>query len=161
FTALSNTLDTARVLSILNTFFETADAEVTRRGGEILKFLGDGLLAVFPFAERSEPDAARAARDAVRATRSALTEEGPGFRSALHAGEVVYGNIGAPGRLDFTVIGPAVNLTARLLSAAESIGAEDVCSARVATHLDAEPAGQVHAKGFETTLEIFRVGPSG
>lgn len=159
FTALSNVAETQDVLSTLNAFFDAMDQGIQESGGEILKFMGDGVLAIFPTVDQTEPDAALAATQAISIARESLPEGSPGFRAALHAGKVVYGNIGATERLDFTVIGPAVNLTARLLGAAADIDAEDVCSERIAKHLDdlAIPAGSIVAKGFPDHLPIFRL----
>ena len=100
-------------------------AIVTNAGGEILKFMGDGMLAIFPVptpGERADDGvaAARAAAAAVDAMlvlnriRAAEGEPTVRFGLALHIGEVMFGNIGASQRLDFTVIGPAVNHAARL-----------------------------------------------
>ena len=162
FTALSNAAGTTEVLGTLNAFFEAVDQGIQAEGGEILKFMGDGVLAIFPTGDRNEADAARAAARAISIARQNLRGNSPGFRAALHAGEVVYGNIGAIERLDFTVIGPAVNLTARLLAAATDISAEDVCSERIAAHLGdlAAPSGQIDAKGFPDRLPIFRLSIS-
>lgn len=121
FTWLSSQLEPAALLHLLNQSFEVTVEVVEAHGGEVLKFMGDGLLAVFP----GEGDAAcanalkaalalRARLDTLRAHRAeaglVFTDVGVG----LHYGDVNYGNIGAPGRLDFTVIGSAVNLAARI-----------------------------------------------
>jgi adenylate cyclase len=113
---------------------------VTQRGGEILKFLGDGLLAVFPIADidrRPCPiceDALRAAEEAVAAncalneSRAARREPGLELDVALHFGEVVYGNVGASRRLDFTVIGRAVNEACRMEAICDQVGRNIVLS---------------------------------
>jgi adenylate cyclase len=98
---------------------------VTGAGGEILKFMGDGMLAMLPIASPAERSAtaARAIEAAVGAyrmiaalnlMRATVDEPSVRFGLALHVGEVMFGNIGASARLDFTVIGPAVNHAARL-----------------------------------------------
>jgi adenylate cyclase len=125
FTRLSDRLPGARVIEILNACFEQVVRPIEAHGGEVLKFIGDGLLAIF-----TVPDAALAfdaARRALIAAREALanidTLNARGLMGgeppikmavALHLGEIYFGNIGAPDRLDFTAIGPAVNLVARL-----------------------------------------------
>ncbi|CCD97548.1 adenylate/guanylate cyclase domain-containing protein [Bradyrhizobium sp. STM 3809] len=125
FTALSDRLPPEMVVDILNQYFDCQVAEIREHGGEVLKFMGDGLLAVFPIAaEGGDPaevcarvlDAARAARAKVAALeyRSGETVERFRFGLALHVGPLLYGNIGGGNRLDFTCIGPAVNLAARL-----------------------------------------------
>jgi adenylate cyclase len=125
FTALSDRLPADKVIEILNGYFERVVTPIHARGGEVLKFIGDGLLAIFPV-----EDAAFAFNAARRALDSAIDgfadleafnadpsrgEESPvRMAIALHVGDVVYGNIGGQDRLDFTTIGPAVNLVARL-----------------------------------------------
>ncbi|WP_425405397.1 adenylate/guanylate cyclase domain-containing protein [Hwanghaeella sp.] len=131
FTRLTESLPPADVLDLLNAYFEHVHTAVTVYGGEILRFIGDAMLIVFPVDEDKEIEAAR--RDACRAALDAAVDafsslavlnrlrerEGkPAIRFGvgLHFGHVIYGNVGAPGRLDFTVMGPAVNRTARLES---------------------------------------------
>jgi adenylate cyclase len=121
FTALSESRGRDETLDCLNRFFDCMAGPVERHGGEILKFIGDAMLAIFPL--ETEQACARAVQAAIDA-RSAMAEhneelcaggqEPLGFGIALHVGEVMYGNIGAVDRLDFTVIGPAVNLTSRI-----------------------------------------------
>jgi adenylate cyclase len=120
-TALSERLPTGEMLDVLNDFFDTLGDPIARHGGEILKFIGDGMLAVFPLDE--EGACVRALRAAVEARRAMLAlnerraadgRETLGYGLALHVGELMFGNIGTATRLDFTVIGPAVNTTSRL-----------------------------------------------
>lgn len=114
FTAMSTSMEPEAVVARLNDLFETVGRAVFREGGEILKFMGDGVLAVFPYAdEAAAPDACRRA---LRAARDCLGRLPEGLRIGigLHRGEVAYGNIGASDRLDFTVIGPTVNLASRI-----------------------------------------------
>ena len=122
---------------------------IEAHGGEVLKFVGDGLLGIFPVADRSGGRLPRRARrrGATPGPRSAQTnaeraERGePRLRYglALHLGEVLYGNIGSAGRLDFTTIGPAVNLTARLETLARDLGRDLVASAAFAGQLSRSP----------------------
>ena len=114
------------MVDILNQYFDCQVPAIRKHGGEILKFMGDGLLAVFPIAEDGGDlgavcarvlEAAREARASVEAmqlSRSATAIERFRFGVALHIGEILFGNIGGMSRLDFTCIGPAVNLAARL-----------------------------------------------
>lgn len=127
FTALADRADPRRVVGWLDEHLEAVGAAVARHGGEVLKFLGDGLLAVFPAdGPAAEPDACgralaaaeealarTAALNAARARRAA-GEPGLGLDVVLHHGEVVYGNVGAARRLDFTVVGRAVNEASRM-----------------------------------------------
>ncbi len=132
FTHLSETLAPDQVLKMLNDYFEFIAAAVNARGGEILRFIGDAMLIVFPIDARHDSAAAcRAALDAAldaRGTLGALNHlrrrhgEPPiEFGVGLNLGEVIYGNVGAPDRLDFTVMGPAVNRTARLESLTKTL----------------------------------------
>ena len=125
FTALSDRLPSETVVDILNLYFDCQVLAIRNHGGEVLKFMGDGLLAVFPIAEQpgdtqvvctSVLQAAREARANVEAMNFPVGETIERFRFgvALHVGRILYGNIGGGNRLDFTCIGPAVNLAARL-----------------------------------------------
>lgn len=121
FTQIAEQWPRDEVIAWLNEYFDVMAAPVERHGGEILKFIGDGLLAMFPL--EGEAACARAfqaaveARAGMQALNARRREQGLfelGFGLALHVGDVMYGNIGTATRLDFTVIGPAVNVAARL-----------------------------------------------
>jgi adenylate cyclase len=124
FTLLSERLMPDQVIMALNDCCARLVGAIHPFGGEVLKFIGDGLLAIFPLAAHGTKTACAAALSAVRAARQgmALLDEQRvrtglpplPFGIALHLGAVMYGNIGAPDRLDFTAIGPAVNLTSRI-----------------------------------------------
>jgi adenylate cyclase len=125
FTRASDRLPRDAIISLLNDYFSIMGGAVTSAGGEILKFMGDGMLAMMPVASADErmTVAARATQAAVAAhrmiaalnlMRATVDEPSVRFGLALHIGEVMFGNIGASARLDFTVIGPAVNHAARL-----------------------------------------------
>ncbi|MEX0281134.1 MAG: adenylate/guanylate cyclase domain-containing protein, partial [Arenibacterium sp.] len=123
FTRLTETLGGKAVIALLNDYFALTVEVVERFDGNVLKFMGDGMLAIFdlnqfPDARAQAIEAACALRDAFEEANRARETEGlpvTGFTLALHAGDVLYGNIGGTNRLDFTVIGPAVNTTARIL----------------------------------------------
>ena len=125
FTALSDRLPAETVVDILNLYFDCQVSAIRAHGGEVLKFMGDGLLAVFPISEADGNsqqvcsrvlEAARESRTSVAAMNYPIGEAVERFRFgvALHVGKILYGNIGGGNRLDFTCIGPAVNLAARL-----------------------------------------------
>jgi adenylate cyclase len=125
FTALSDRLPAETVVDILNHYFDCQVEAIRSHGGEILKYMGDGLLAVFPIDEYVGDaeqvcshvlEAARESRASIEALHYPIGEEVERFRFgvALHVGKILYGNIGGGNRLDFTCIGPAVNLAARL-----------------------------------------------
>jgi adenylate cyclase len=123
FTALSESNPPAEVIAALGAWFDRIAGAVHAFGGEVLKFIGDGMLAIFPVV--GEPrSACQAALNAVVAARAGMTHLDKErhrqglpplpFGVALHLGEILWGNIGAADRLDFTAIGPAVNLVSRL-----------------------------------------------
>ncbi len=128
FTGISDMWPRDDVIELLNGYFDAMAEPIERHGGEILKFMGDGLLAIFPLSN------ANACRDLLAAIReaqtamAALNEEnlkkghgGLGYGIGVHVGDVMYGNIGSRSRLDFTVIGPTVNIASRLESLTKEI----------------------------------------
>lgn len=140
FTAMSEAAAPERTLAMLNQYFEVLDEALRPRGGEILKFVGDGVLAIFPVADamflpHSCASAAEAAADAQRRMaainieRRQCGEPELRFGVGLHMGSFTYGNIGTATRLDFTVIGPAVNRCARLESMTKTLGVPVLASA--------------------------------
>lgn len=133
FTRLSERLPGSMVIQFLDAYFERVVSAIHDRDGEVLKFLGDGIIAIFPVPDvELAPDAARRALDAARAALDAVDglaghpsldgEAPPRLCVSLHLGDVIYGNIGAPDRLDFTVIGPAVNLVTRVDQLTKPLG---------------------------------------
>jgi adenylate cyclase len=164
FTELSNTQSANDVIHILNRFYDIAEAAITRNGGEILKFIGDGLLVIFPTPDdlSAQMAAASGAITALEETRSALAGDADidlSFRASLHLGDIHYGNIGSKSRLDFTAIGPAVNLAARLMSVADDHGADTVCSEVIHQLLPdrTQLLGEFTFKGFKTPHRVFRL----
>jgi adenylate cyclase len=124
FTALSESNPPSAVISALDAWFDRIALSVHAFGGEVLKFIGDGVLAIFPVAGATPRGACDAALSAVAAARAGMAHLDDArrrdglaplpFGVALHLGEILWGNIGAADRLDFTAIGPAVNLVSRL-----------------------------------------------
>lgn len=138
FTRLSDTLPGEEMIELLDDYFECITEPVHAGGGDVLKFVGDGLLAIFPCIDGDAPDAAAAAMGAARAGLERLANWNDGAATArrpfvqagigLHLGEVIYGNVGAPDRLDFTAIGPAVNLATRLEGLTKRLERPLLCS---------------------------------
>lgn len=159
FTPLSSKLGAERVVEVVNEVFEVVGREAEARGGEILKFIGDAILLVFPI--QDNPVAiARAMVETARASMSGIHElEHPvGLGFGGHIGEVVQGNIGTPRRLDFTVMGPAVNLASRLESLSRPLGVGGVFSeavAHTADDLGLRSGGAHLVKGVETTVAVW------
>ncbi len=124
FTALSEGRGEEELLAILNAYFELVTNAVESNGGEVLKFIGDAMLAIFPV-DRNPEHAVKRAEDAALGALETHRETEAGrfaFGVALHPGEVFYGNIGGGARLDFTVIGAAVNTASRIESLAGDLG---------------------------------------
>jgi adenylate cyclase len=168
FTLLSETSPSADVIRLLNDYFEIMAGPVTDHGGEVLKFIGDAMLAIFPIQDDLDRD--RACRTALTAAEEALTllartnaeRRGRGEREidlglALHTGTVTYGNIGAPDRLDFTVIGPAVNLTARIAGLCRPLKRQLLASERFASPCGSElvSLGKHEMRGLGEPQQIF------
>jgi adenylate cyclase len=167
FTALSDRVPPETVVEVLNRYFDCQVPAIQSHGGEVLKFMGDGLLAIFPIADNGADErdvcdrVLRAAREAYAAVgeMNATRAEADRLRFgvALHTGRVLYGNIGGGGRLDFTCIGPAVNLAARIEKIAGQLGRVIVASADFARHApDAwEHAGVFPVAGFSAPQSIY------
>lgn len=169
FTRASDTLPRDTIIALLNDWFDTMGTIVANAGGEILKFMGDGMLAIFPVpapADRTATasTAARAAASAVDAMvvlnriRAAENEPTVRFGLALHLGEVMFGNIGASQRLDFTVIGPAVNYAARLEKLCSPLDRSVLLSAAMAALLpeaELEPLGSHLLKDIDHPHAVF------
>jgi len=166
FTMLADRLPPQALVDLLNRYFDCQVPAILDHGGEVLKFMGDGLLAIFPIgagADRSAVcasalDAARAARAKVADLHAASGEDsGIRFGLALHIGDVLYGNIGSGNRLDFTCIGPAVNLAARLEKLAGQLGRTIVASQDFTTHCggDFTALGKFAVAGFAEEQTVF------
>ncbi|WP_407165836.1 adenylate/guanylate cyclase domain-containing protein [Bradyrhizobium sp. ORS 111] len=168
FTALSDRLPAETVVEILNLYFDCQVSAIRAHGGEVLKFMGDGLLAVFPVDEyvgNEEQvcsrvlEAARESRAGVAALQFPNGEDVERFRFgvALHLGRVLYGNIGGGNRLDFTCIGPAVNLAARLERIAGRLGRTVVASERFAGICDGgwSELGEFPIAGFSKAERVY------
>ncbi len=143
---LAEELPRTEYLELLNRYFETVLGPITENGGEVLKFIGDAVLAIFPLSNDVDDRALKAhmALDAARKTianRKALSNGGNPITDlgiGLHIGEVTYGNVGGQDRLDFTVIGPAVNLASRIESLCKSTGNKILMSSDFKTALGTE-----------------------
>ena len=125
FTSLSDRVPAETVVDVLNHYFDCQVTAIRKHGGEVLKYMGDGLLAVFPIDEYvgDEQQVCSRVLEAAHEFRASVADlqypigdavERFRFGVALHVGRILYGNIGGGNRLDFTCIGPAVNLAARL-----------------------------------------------
>lgn len=157
FTSHSEALEPPELIPFLNAYSGALVAAINGEGGDVLKFMGDGLLAIFPV----EGDPAAACRAALRAerearrlvaelneARAAASQRTADYYLALHLGRVYFGNIGSPDRLDFTVIGPAVNEASRIMALCSSVRRPLLLSARFAETV----AGGTGEEGFDLPL---------
>lgn len=161
FTELSNRVSSARVLTLLNKYFDEVVPSVLEFGGDVLKFMGDGLMAFF----RQTGGAAQSCAAALKAAqainprlakvaqRDADLVAGVG----LHFGEVSYGNIGSGQRLDFTVIGRDVNFASRIQGLCWDLSQPVLLSERFASLVPSPTVsvGRHHLKGFAEPAELF------
>jgi len=167
-TALTRRFHGQRYLSILNEYFECTAGAVLEHGGEVLRFIGDAVLAIFPMSGAEGP--ARWGRVALAAARSAHSklavvnerrvgngEEPLDFGLALHAGEVYFGNIGVPERVEFSVIGPVANEVARMEDLTKTLGEPVVVSRQLtrALRLEWRPLGAHRLRGVGEPIEVF------
>ncbi|SHN87645.1 adenylate/guanylate cyclase domain-containing protein [Bradyrhizobium erythrophlei] len=166
FTHISDNWPRDDVIDLLNGYFDAISEPIARHGGEILKFMGDGLLAIFPL---SEPNACanllRTVSEARQAMMALNKENGETGRAPLnfgigvHVGDVMYGNIGSRARLDFTVIGPAVNMASRLEALTKQVGKKVILSQAFAdlvkSDFELERLGEFPVRGFNEPVELF------
>ena len=168
FTHLSTQLPPEATANVINAYYDIVVPPIEERGGEVLKFIGDAVLAIFPARELGDDGAALAALDASRAALD--TPVAPfeinghtidiEFGIAVHFGEAVYGNVGTGDRLDFTVIGRDVNVAARIASLCSRLGQNYLVSSAVAEIGRARdrmmaPAGAHEVRGLDEPLEVF------
>jgi len=170
FTALSESLPTAQVLRLLNDYFEHCAAAAAARGGEILQFIGDAILIVFEiWRDDQRASVCRAALEAaidafdtlavVNDRRRRAGEPQVEFGLGLHVGTVTHGNVGAPNRLAFNVVGPAVNMTARIQDMTKTFQVPLLMSAEFAREVDrpVTSVGRHALRGIATAQELFRL----
>jgi len=166
FTKISDNWPRDDVIDLLNGYFDAMAEPVVRHGGEILKFIGDGMLAIFPL---DQPQACANLLRAVAEARQAMValneKNGETGREPLrygigvHVGDVMYGNIGSRTRLDFTVIGPAVNMASRIEAFTKQVGKPVLLSRAFADFVkgdfDLERVGEYPVRGFNDPIELF------
>ena len=170
FTSFADSLPGRDLMTLLDGCFDCMVRPVNRHGGEVLKFLGDGLLAIFRTDARrrdgicaSALAAASEALDLMDILAAARREQGketPGLDIALHVGTVQYGNVGTDARLDFTVIGPAVNEAARIEVLCKELGhplllSEAFASAAISSRPHLVSLGRHHLRGVRDDTELF------
>ena len=174
FTRIFDTTRADAVLALLNDYAEAQVEAIEAHGGHVLKFIGDGILAIFPHDDTTE--ACKRALAAAGSQRHRIAElnvrraaSGLAITDthvALHVGELLYGNLGSPRRLDFTVLGPAVNEAARIEALCGSLEQNIIVSSAFA-----EAAGEARGllvslgryamKGVARPQELFTLDPDG
>jgi len=163
-TPLADSMSRDAFLRLLNEFFECVLGPVLEKKGEVLRFIGDAALAIFPVGANAAEACSRAldaAREAIARMRK-LNESRPTplrFGIGLHLGDVLYGNIGTPSRIEFTVIGAAANEAARIESKCKELGADLIISAPVARELGGKlrSLGEHRLRGVGAPIELFTV----
>jgi adenylate cyclase len=168
YTRISDTAPAEEIIPLLNDYADAIVSAIHQNDGDVLKLIGDGVLAIFPAAERAHAcaaalDAASAAREAVAALNVRRFEEGlPATEMylGLHIGEVFYGNIGSKERLDFTVVGPAVNEVSRIAAMCRSVDQPILMSAAFTASVAEErrafaSVGRFALRGVGKPQELF------
>ncbi len=169
FTAIADATPGFAVIEMLDEIFEILTASLRTRGGQVLKFMGDGMLAIFSLADAAEDETcgralnaaieAMQAIDQLKEIRRADGKPVAAVDLALHLGEVLYGNVGAVDRLDFTVIGPAVNEAARIETLCEPLGHRVLVSAEFAHAVSdssrLRPLGRHQLRGVREEREVY------
>ena len=175
FTPLADTMPARELVALLDACFDCMARPLTRLGGEILKFMGDGLLAIFRTGERRRAETCKAAltaasealdlMDLLAAERRGAGRPTPGLDIALHVGTVQYGNVGTDSRLDFTVIGSAVNEAARIEALCSPLGrpllvSEAFAAAASASRSHLMSLGRHRLRGVRGDTELFTLADS-
>lgn len=168
YTRISDTAAPEEIIPLLNDYADAIVSSIQEHSGDVLKLIGDGVLAIFPAEERAQAcaaalDAARGAREAVAALNARRIEKGlpaTDMYLGLHLGEVFYGNIGSSERLDFTVVGPAVNEVSRIAAMCRSVDQPILLSAAFAESCADErrtfaSVGRFALRGVGRPQELF------
>jgi adenylate cyclase len=164
-TVLADSMSRGEFLRLLNEFFECVLGPVLEREGEVLRFIGDAALAIFPVGA-SPAEACERALAAAIAAMAALEKANAArarplrFGIGLHLGDVLYGNVGTPARIEFTVIGAAANEAARIEALCKDLDSPLVLSETVAGHLSAplRSLGRHRLRGVGESVELFTLG---
>ncbi len=169
FTKLTDSLPRDQLVETLDSYLEAMADPIHASNGQILKIMGDGLLAIFDLTDRDDTEVCREALTAAAELRASLPTFNQARRAggkavmdfglALHMGEVFYGNIGASDRLDFTVIGPAVNEASRIQSLCRSLNRDVLVSstfkASASSEANLESLGLHSLRGVRKSQELF------
>ncbi|EDQ32443.1 Adenylate cyclase, family 3 (some protein containing HAMP domain) [Hoeflea phototrophica DFL-43] len=173
FTSKSEQWSEQRLLNALNGYFDVVVQAVEENGGDVLKFMGDGVLSIFKVEDATAPDnqckmAIEAARAAIRGLRelnerrATENEDSLSMGIGINVGPVTYGNIGSPGRLDFTVLGSAVNVASRVQDLCKTLEKPVLATKQVAQHAITAFTSQGHhsIRGVDAPIEVFALNQS-
>ena len=170
FTQITDTAPPQQIIPLLNDYADAIASALQSQGGEVLKFMGDGILAMFAAGEGACRQALDAAEDAARRV-AALNERraqqglpATRFYLGLHVGEVFYGNIGSVDRLDFTVVGPAVNEASRIAAMCRSLDQQVLLSSAFAeaagdSRKRLVSVGRYALRGVQRPQELYTLDP--
>lgn len=161
-TALEKRLSRGAYLSLLNAFFEVVTETVFEHGGEVMKFIGDAVLAIFPAEEGPRSacqQASQTALEVLKRVQDSKRERDMRFDCAtgIAFGEVTYGNVGSLDRLDFTVIGEATNLAARMAEYSKTVAGGIVAAGEHAWFASdhAQPLGEISVRGIDEKVTAW------
>jgi adenylate cyclase len=162
-TPLAESMSREAFLRLLNEFFDCMLTPVLEQGGEVLRFIGDAALAIFPVGELPVAEACARALAAARQAASRIErlnagrERPLGFGIGLHLGDLTYGNVGTATRIEFTVVGAAANEAARIEALCKTLGVSVLVSEPVARHLPGglRPLGRHALRGVGAPIELF------
>jgi adenylate cyclase len=167
-TPIADSMSRADFLRLLNEFFECVLGPVLEQKGEVLRFIGDAALAIFPAPQGERSDRADASRRAVQAARDAIERMAAlnakrdrplRFGIGLHLGHVLYGNVGTPTRIEFTVVGAAANEAARIEALCKTLDVPLLLSEPVARHVPGcRSLGFHRLRGVGEPVELFALG---
>ncbi|OUR76422.1 hypothetical protein A9Q83_14725 [Alphaproteobacteria bacterium 46_93_T64] len=172
FTKLTDMVDPSEIVATLDQYLERMADPVSEFGGEVLKFIGDGMLATFALEGMEEADICKTALmatqkmmlgiEALNVKRESENKPTMGLDVALHIGEVMYGNVGSANRLDFTVVGAAVNEVSRMESLCDALSTNVILSGEFAKHAvhcqdHFETAGLHSLRGVRTPKQLFKL----
>jgi adenylate cyclase len=172
FTKMVDAVPRTEIVATLDQYLERMADPITEFGGEVLKFMGDGMLATFELRDLEEADICKTALMATQTMMNRIAQLNDTRRSqglptveldvALHIGEVMYGNVGSSSRLDFTVVGPAVNEVSRMESLCDALSTNIVLSGEFVKHAvhcrdHFETAGLHALRGVRTPKELYKL----
>jgi adenylate cyclase len=175
FSRIADAASPETIIPFLNDYAEAVISAIEQAGGEVLKLIGDGTLAIFnatdaPSACRCALRAEQALRDNIAALNARRTERGEPITSvylAMHRGDVFYGNVGSEARLDFTVVGPAVNEVSRMLNMCRSVERDLLVSSAFIEAMDGQAerkafvsVGRFALRGFSQARDLFTMDPA-